>query len=147
MRPIEPHLLGNLPIRNLQNPSFYSLCLKCSESRIWLSEPNTRTNRHDVTSLFITFCTPNNLTLENILVSTSSPHSDGGGDKSTKDERLSESIRRRFFMCINDMFKNCKYMRRSPLHDCKRSKQSRLLNGARARNRITESTHDPKSVL
>ena len=56
VRPIEAHLLSNLPIKNLQIPSFYSLCLKCSESRIWLSEPNIRINRHDVTSLFITFC-------------------------------------------------------------------------------------------
>ena len=56
VRPIKAHLLSNLPIKNLQIPSFYSLCLKCSESRIWLSEPNTRINRHDVISLFITFC-------------------------------------------------------------------------------------------
>ena len=59
------------------------------------------------------------LTLENILVSTSSPHSDGGGDKSIMDERLSESILRRFFMCINDMFYVCKYLKRSPLSDCR----------------------------
>ena len=56
MRPIKPHLLSNLPIRNPQNPLFHCLCLKCSESRIWLSEPNIRANRHDVTSLLITFC-------------------------------------------------------------------------------------------
>ena len=57
MRPIEAHLLSNLRTKNLQNPSLYSQCLKCSESRIWLSEPNKWTNRHDVISLFITFCT------------------------------------------------------------------------------------------
>ena len=55
--PIEAHLLSNLSIKNPQILSFYSLCFKCSESRIWLSEPNIRINRHDVTSLFITFCT------------------------------------------------------------------------------------------